>query len=170
MFLRLEFFDRLGETLFVRFVYRVVLLTYQPLETLQMWAYLRRRGRLARVTVLMLTLLLATVLWAVSGSLRGRIAAHYDIARGHYYLLAYGLPTASRPEYARLLRERYGVEFRAVAGCVVTPTLVDYVDGYDSVSMTAVNRKFGRDVFKETMAEADQSWADKQRQPFKKTK
>jgi hypothetical protein len=54
--------------------------------------------------------------------------------------------------------------------CIVTQTLVDYVEGYDSVSITAVTHKFGRDVFKETMAEADQSWAEEHRPPLKKTK
>jgi hypothetical protein len=83
--------------------------------------------------------------------------------------LGYGLPLRSQPEYARLLRDRYRIEFRAVAGCVVSRTLVDYVEGYDGVSMTAANRKFGRDVFKETMAEANQSWAEKNRL-LKKTK
>jgi len=51
--------------------------------------------------------------------------------------------------YSNLLHQRYGVEFQAVAGCIVSKALVDYVTAYNEVSMAAVNNKFGRNIFKE---------------------
>jgi hypothetical protein len=41
------------------------------------------------------------------------------------------------------------VNFRAVAGCVVTDSLVSYADGYNAITIAAANRKFGHDVFLE---------------------
>jgi hypothetical protein len=52
-----------------------------------MWAFGRRHKGLVRAALLALTLLLSACLWAVSGAVRGRIAAQYDIARGHYYFV-----------------------------------------------------------------------------------
>jgi len=80
---------------------------------------------------------------------RGRLAAHFDVWRGHYVVLAYGLPPPTRPEYAKLLRQRYGIEVRTVALCMVSETLTSYADSYNEVSAAAANRKFGHDVFKE---------------------
>jgi len=62
-----------------------------------------------------------------------------------------------RPEYTRLLQQRYGIEERMVAGCSVSESLLAYAVGYNTVSVRAANRKFGHDIFKETMADAIQS-------------
>jgi hypothetical protein len=35
----------------------------------------------------------------------------------------------------------------------VSPPLLAYTEGYNRVSMTAANRKFGRDIFKESAAD-----------------
>jgi hypothetical protein len=60
------------------------------------------------------------------------------------------------------LRERYGVEERVAAGCVVSESLLAYVGSYNRVSMSAVNRQFGRDVFQESVADASRNWKLKQ--------
>ncbi len=52
-------------------------------------------------------------------------------------------------EYARLLKERYGVELNYVAGCVVTEELVGYADGYNSTSKQLLEQKYGKDIFAE---------------------
>src|ERR1039458_9994430 len=63
-------------------------------------------------------------------------------------------PAPWRSEFVRILRERYGIEDRVVAGCIVSPPLLAYTEGYNRVSMAAANRKFGHDVFKESVADA----------------
>ena len=107
-----------------------------------------------KVVALFLAAIAVIAIWELSASLRGELAAHLDIARGRYELLGYGLPPFTRPEYARLLRERYGIEYHAVAGCVVSWDQMEFVEGYDSVSTSAAKRKFGHDVFKECEEDA----------------
>lgn len=120
--------------------------------------FIHNRKRLAAVAAFLSFLVLSSVLWSASASIRGRLVARIDTALGHYEVLGYGLPVPWRPEYARLLRERYGIKFRTVALCIVSRTLVDYVDSYNEVSTAAANRKFGHDVFKECSEEAYKSW------------
>lgn len=96
-----------------------------------------------------LGLVAVLIVWWLAAPLRGSLSARIDVAWGHYRLLTYGLPVAWLPEYAVLLKERYGVEVHAVAGCVVSQSLISYVDNYNRVSTAAANRRFGHDVFKE---------------------
>ena len=105
-----------------------------------------------------LLLVCAVVAWDLAAPVRGNLAAHYDTARGNYRILNFGLPPAWLPEYARLLRERYGIELKAVAGCVVSGQLVSYVEAYDKVIATAARRKYGHDIFKECAQEAEKNW------------
>jgi hypothetical protein len=86
------------------------------------------------------------------------IAAWADHARGHYEVQTFGYPAPWRAEYRRLLRERYGVEVHAVAGCVVTEDLVWYVRGYNSVSRPRIQARFGKDIFAECAEEARAAW------------
>jgi len=109
-------------------------------------------------TIVVAGLILWSLIWFVTASPRGKWVARYDIYRGHYEVQGYGLPDPWRPEYTRLLQERYGIKFRTVALCIVSRTLVAYVDSYDSVSTAAINRKFGHDVFQECWQEARKNW------------
>ena len=109
----------------------------------------RRKQRRIAATSALVGLLILCWLWSLSASIRGNLAARIDLLRGQYQVLGYGLPSSSRPEYARCLRERYGIEFRTVAGCIVSDSLISYVNGYHSVVADATRRKFGHDVFEE---------------------
>lgn len=126
---------------------------------------LLRRKRQTRWLLIFIPATLAA-LCAVSlileqtASLRGRLVASFDVAVGRYELLGYGLPPPYRDDYVRLLRERYGIEYRQEALCLVSKRLVDYVDAYDSVSVAAAQRKFGHDIFTETIDEARAHWND----------
>jgi hypothetical protein len=96
--------------------------------------------------------------WPVS-TVRGWTQARFDLARGHYKVLGYGLPTQWRSDYVSILGSRYGVQFRPVTGCVVSQGTLDYVEAYDNVSVAAINRRFGRDIIKEAEDEAEKEWA-----------
>jgi hypothetical protein len=105
------------------------------------------------------TLAILLLAWDSSGwwpipLIRGQHDAHNDISRGHYKELGYGLPFLGSVEYARLLQERYGIEFHYVDFCTVSKSQKDYSDAYNQVSMAAAESKFGRDVFKKTYDEA----------------
>ena len=85
---------------------------------------------------------------------RGQHDAAEDISHGRYQELGYGLPASWRNDYTSLLRERYGIKFRAVAGCLISESLESYVAGYNSVASAAAMRKFGHNVFRECAEEA----------------
>jgi hypothetical protein len=123
-----------------------------------MWAWVRNHKEITVAATFASSLVLLALLWSAAAPVRGQLDARLEIARGHYEVLGYGLPAPWRAEYVRLLRERYGISFRAVAVCIVSRTLVAYVEGYNSESTAAANRKFGHDVFEECVEDARKSW------------
>jgi hypothetical protein len=102
-------------------------------------------------------LVCGVIVWNETAFTRGQVAAHFDVARGHYKILGYGLPAPGHPEYIRTLHDKYNVEFHPVAGCIVSQSLISYVDGYNGVSVAAANRKYGRDIVHESLKEANAS-------------
>jgi hypothetical protein len=129
-----------------------------------MLRFVSRHKKLTAFSALAI-LIFANLAWDASAFLRGQIVARYDIARGHYRELTLGLPPPQRPTYANVIKERYGIELRAVAGCIVSPSLISYVDGYNSVSIAGANRKWGRDVFEDGRNEAGRIWSQAHPQP-----
>jgi hypothetical protein len=111
---------------------------------------LRKHKFLTLVSGTVFALCAAAVLWSYSSAWRGRMAAQTDLQRGHYVVLAYGLPPFGAPEYVRILKENYGIELRWVDYCTVSPTLRAYADSYDKVSGAAAKRKFGDNVFEKS--------------------
>ena len=109
-------------------------------------------------TIIVLALLGLVVGWWVTAGIRGHAVAYFDVARGHYEVQGYGFPEPAVPEYARLLRERYGIEYRQVALCHFSQELENYADAYNSVMVAAARRKFGRDVVTQTLSEAFENW------------
>jgi hypothetical protein len=118
-------------------------------------ATIRTLARTAAVAVLAVLL----IVWCESGwwpipTVSGQIEARMDVAHGHFKELGYGLPFAGADEYARLLRERYGIDFHYVDFCTVSRQMRAYADAYNEVSTIAAKRKFGRDVFREAYDQA----------------
>jgi hypothetical protein len=138
--------------------------SYEP----NMKGYFRKHKSLA-IALAFGVFLFLNWAWSVSAPVRGRFVARIDVRRGHYQVLGYGVADRSRSEYARCLRERYKIEYRTVAGCLVSESFVSYVKAYHSVVTEAANRKFGHDVFLECAAEADQTWKAKERQQASQT-
>jgi hypothetical protein len=99
--------------------------------------------------------------WRPIPSVRGRIDAKNDLAHGRFKDLGYGLPFGGADEYARLLKERYGIDFHYVDFCTVSKPTRDYADAYDEVSIAAAKRKFGRDVFKDAYDQAVKDWSQR---------
>ena len=111
-----------------------------------------------RLIVAAVGLLAIALGWWFSAYPRGMIAAWADGSREYDEVQVYGLPFPWDGEYARLLRERYGVKVNYVAGCVVTQDLVWYVDGYNSISEPRIRKRFGKDIFAECAADAQAGW------------
>jgi len=103
--------------------------------------------------------------WPLSAPVGGRLMAQIDVHRGDYEVLDYGLLAGWSPEYARLLRARYGIKERMVAGCTVSESLVSYVAAYNAVSIAAVKRRLGHDVFNKCAEAARRSWENRTATP-----
>jgi hypothetical protein len=86
---------------------------------------------------------------------KGRSDARNDLRAGKLANEGFGLPASWASTYDRLLRQRYGVESRSVAGCVVTSEIVGHAVGYNEVMDAEIKRRFGADVFERTAAEAE---------------
>ena len=105
---------------------------------------------------LLLTLLLA--LPACSGPGESGLAdAAHDIAAGTLRLKSYGLPAAWHPEYARLMKQRFGVTVQGVAGCDVNKGLRRSVDAYNERMEREIIRRFGLAAYRAIEAEAQQA-------------
>src|SRR5689334_2192059 len=96
-----------------------------------------RRNLLFALAAIVVFAIIASVIWSESASYRGRWRANHDLANGHYRILGYGLPRRGVEEYKEILRGRYGVEYKQVALCIVSESLVSYVDAYDEMSEAA---------------------------------
>ena len=62
------------------------------------------------------------------------------------------MPAAWRPIYARILKEKYGVKFRVVAGCGISWSVGGFMRRYNPVAERKINTRFGHDVFAECEA------------------
>jgi hypothetical protein len=109
-----------------------------------------------------LAIVVSPVIWRSTAGARGNLQARYDVARGHYKVLQYGLPTLGFSEYRALLLRRYGVDVQP-KGCVLTELSGPYSGSYNRVAVAAINKKFGHDVFAEC-------WSDATRERLERTK
>jgi hypothetical protein len=96
--------------------------------------------------------------WRHSASMRGKLAAHYDIRRGRYVVLGIGAVPTPYPYISELMLARYAIEFRWVRVCVddcaADRPLVEYVEAYNKTSIAAANKKYRQDVFQQTIPDA----------------
>jgi hypothetical protein len=84
----------------------------------------------------------------------GRAAAERDIKHGILAVESAGLRAEWSSEYVRLLKQRYGIEDRGVAGCIVDDKIIGHMRGYNEVSDAEITRRFGPNVFERTAKEA----------------
>lgn len=81
----------------------------------------------------------------VSSYERGRIEARRDVEKGVFILKSFGWLDVPRNPYSDLLTREYGIEFLDY-GCVVTQEFANYVQGYNEVSRTAIEHRFGKGI------------------------
>jgi hypothetical protein len=77
---------------------------------------------------------------------RGRIAARRDLARGRLRIEDFGYPDDYVHAYGDILEREYGIQLDWVAACVVRPSLVSEVAGYNSIMVPAIERRFGKGI------------------------
>ena len=81
---------------------------------------------------------------------RGRADARRDIRDGRLTVEVYGSGGGS---IAKPLQERYHIDTRVVAGCVVNDTLMGHARGYNIVSAAEIKRRFGVEILDRTTGE-----------------
>ncbi|CAN5293387.1 hypothetical protein BH10PLA2_BH10PLA2_07930 [soil metagenome] len=95
----------------------------------------------------------AFLAWNYSGYQRGRLVASLDLKFDRFRVMAIGPPSPGGAEYAMLLQSRYGVELDG-AGCVMTTRLIDYIQGYNEVSVPGIEAMFKKNIFSECRKDA----------------
>lgn len=93
----------------------------------------------------------------------GRVDAERDLRAGRLIVEIYGFPLRGEPEYAQMLRDRYGVELRRVASDIVDVNAIGHAMGYNVVSEAEIKRRFGSDVFERLQQEAERIYNQRQR-------
>jgi len=73
--------------------------------------------------------------------------ARATLARGRLVYLDYGLAVPWSAERREIAQQRFGIDTRVIAGCVITKSLEKFVADYNSVMEAAISTRFGSDVF-----------------------
>ncbi|HWB04705.1 MAG TPA: hypothetical protein VG796_16875 [Verrucomicrobiales bacterium] len=113
-----------------------------------------------RTILLLLTLALlatfGTTYWLRSGRFvrEGRRDAARDLENGKLGFEICGMMRGWDGEYAALLQQRYGIQLRSVAGCIVTEESSGHLGGYNAVMLPEIHRRFGAGVLERTADEA----------------
>ena len=127
-----------------------------------MATFKKRRSKILTAITIAIVLILVAQEWDPTATARGMLKAKFDLARGHYAILAYGLPPGGSEEYTRLLQERYGIERRQIALCIVSAPTIAYADAYNHLSVPSAQSRFGYDVFEQTWQDAQRTWLHQQ--------
>jgi hypothetical protein len=85
---------------------------------------------------------------------RGRTDAQNDVSRGVLVYEFAGLPAASDDEEIRLLKERYHIELRRVAGEEIRIDAISHMVGYNEISLPEIERRFGKGILEKVDQEA----------------
>jgi hypothetical protein len=81
-----------------------------------------------------------------------------DISRGALVIKTFGFPAPWSETYRNMLQSRYNIELRAVAGCCVTPPLIESVKAYNKVAVAEIERRHGKGVLAQVATEAERAW------------
>jgi hypothetical protein len=84
----------------------------------------------------------------------GRTDAQKDVAAGILAIEEFGFGAGGGPHTQRILRERFQIEIRATAGCIVDEKILGHAAGYNSVSEPEIDRRFGRNRVEAAREEA----------------
>lgn len=89
------------------------------------------------------------------GEVNGRADAQKDLKAGKLILETMGPPPAPwERTYEKLLKERYGITYSWVAGCIVNDRVMGHADGYNEIMAAEIERRFGKGVLEKTAEEA----------------
>ena len=84
----------------------------------------------------------------------GRAQAERDIAADKLCLKTYGKLVHWFPHLRTMAKERYGIDFEVVAGCVIDEELKERTEGYNEPVRQEINRRFGKGILEQLTEEA----------------
>ncbi len=88
----------------------------------------------------------------------GRAEAEKDIAIGVLAFESSGFGAGG--PWVKILRERYNIEDRIVAGCIVNERIMGHETGYNSLSLPEIERRFGKGRIEAAQEEGAKLWAE----------
>lgn len=102
---------------------------------------------------LVCSLLLFNAISSGPAFLLGGSSALLDAAAGRQLRYSYGMPSSLGVRTWDVLRERHRIETRSW-GCCVTPGIIGFSGGYNTVAEPLIRLRHGADVFERARAEA----------------
>lgn len=120
--------------------------------------------------MLLLTPVVLTFLWSAEPTIPGRVDAMNDLRSGRLVLETAGLPAPESGEYWQLLKDRYQIEMRGVAGCIVDSSDINHIHGYNAVMTAAIDRRFGKGTLDRAWKEAQRKYRAQFSKPKKQDK
>jgi len=89
------------------------------------------------------------------GEVNGRADAQKDLKAGKLILETMGPPPAPwERTYEKLLKERHGITYSWVAGCIVNDRVSGHARAYNQIMEEEIDRRFGKGVLEKTAEEA----------------
>ena len=92
---------------------------------------------------------------------RGHADATRDLQSGQLAVEIDGLVMRGEDEYAQELRERYQIELRRIAGCIVDEKILAHLKGYNEISEAEIKRRFGASALKDAENRAAKHWNER---------
>ena len=89
---------------------------------------------------------------------KGKEDALRDLESNKLILKTFGRQASWSFEWKRLLEERYGIEIVVIAGCIVSEEEIEYVKGYNDISVAEIEKRLGKDVLDKTSDDAMMLW------------
>ncbi|HLW34712.1 MAG TPA: hypothetical protein VKS98_03545, partial [Chthoniobacterales bacterium] len=88
----------------------------------------------------------------------GRSDAMKDVKDNRLVIEVSGLPAPWSGEYAKLLAEKYHIQLKTVAGCIVDSRIVGHERGYNEISVAEIERRFGHGFLAKTAEDVQKKW------------
>jgi hypothetical protein len=95
---------------------------------------------------------------ALPWAFAGYATAKYEISQDNLSLEMFGLPAGSRPMFSEIVRERFGVKSKVVAGCVVTHWRLARWSAHNAAVVSEIRRRFGNDSLDIAAKEANDEY------------
>jgi hypothetical protein len=99
---------------------------------------------------------------SASACKKGHDDAERDLKAGCTAIEIFGLPAPYFGEYTKLLLDRYHIELRQVAGCLIDDQIAGHAKGYNEVAMKEIERRYGKDMLETARQEASKQFAASQ--------